>query len=272
MLLPSDAVNLSLSSAEQLLMPWRHINEQLDYATRVSPQDAGFPMGDEAMGGTIHYFTTPVTNRPVLLCVPTKVASTGWRLLLLMAMALPSGHPNVVHPLKTGACGHLTARLRSKLDARWPQPVTPSDVLSSDPHCVTYWRPGFKSAMADKRTLRVMITRNPYTRLLSAFLDKVAIEGDEKALWGVPKRPRTPEAFRDFARKYILRAYENADNATSLRNEAFLRWDITRKHAWPHMLAGPSVGVPCEGHGACSHFERQCATRLHLLHVQLSPP
>jgi hypothetical protein len=190
------------------LYPWRHKQTSISR----TPQQTGFAAhGSSIRDGIspIMYFQTPVTQRNVLICIPPKVASTSWRLLMLMATSLV--HPERV-AMGVGGRNRCTYRVRVgrlKEALQHHRPITPRDVLSTDPHCVNFAKlaassTDFDDAMADAKTLRIMLVRSPYTRLLSGFLDKITRHVGGSGITEVPLMSRSPDGFAQFATQWLF--------------------------------------------------------------------
>ena len=114
-----------------------------------------------------------VPTKRAILCLVHKGGSTTWKLALLRAQK--------------------QARRYHRLQ-RSPHSRPPSGNTALD----------FTAAAQNRSVPRLMMVRNPYSRILSAYLDKVVLQQTRK-LWPsslkygtVPSKNRTVPSFRDF--------------------------------------------------------------------------
>ena len=89
-------------------------------------------------------FSHPQSNRTAILCLHTKAGSTTWLRALLRVLGIQTHH---VHEMAA-----------KPLNSFMKLPIQPLNALLRDPHIP-----------------RIMLVRNPYSRLLSGYLDKMAI-------------------------------------------------------------------------------------------------
>jgi len=196
--------------------PWRR-HERVP----TSPNASGFtPAFLRSSTSPMPFFLrTTRTRRLVLMCLTKKAGTTAW--LAAMAMAHRFAHPaRAAHPLlEKDLLGGIT--LSTNHDCRpaylaWsrmgkPQNLASKQLLTLDPHCLRfperYPQAGTISddelarALTDPNTPQIMIVRDPYTRLLSGFLDKIAVGANHShsnVLRSLKHMDRTRAAFATF--------------------------------------------------------------------------
>ena len=117
----------------------------------------------------------PDAGAPTVLCIPPKVGTTLWHLAMERALA--------------------RAELELSGTAHARKSSTACDVpCSTKPGAL--WRHGGEATLLnDSRVARVLFTRNPFDRLLSAFLEKEVGDG----LFSGSRAPETAGGFTAFA-------------------------------------------------------------------------
>ena len=218
---PSPSVPLTSprSSIDELLRPWLHF----DGNERRSPWargleihwdgPKGLQLAPAVTGGGQIKLLTSASKRNVLYCQAPKTGSSAWLLALHVA------NRNMLSVRQDRACHAGTTSLRERLLHK--QRIDRQTVLETDPHCIgraaKLTRADVNRLMDDNATVRIMMVRDPYARLLSAFLDKVPPSAHH--LRRVPTMQPTPANFVHFVESYLLPHRPPADWHFALQSD-----------------------------------------------------
>ena len=180
-----------------LLGQWAHEDDELPKA----PRDRGF-WSDQKSSLQDKVILLPTLpsgrNQTVLFCQAPKTGSTAWLHVFGMAYCDHIGYNS--HPV----CRSTIGALRQSFEQN--RTVERRTILETNPHCFK-WSHGLAQQqvydiLQDPSTASVTIVRDPYARLLSAFLDKVPPAPHH--LKHVPTMPATVDNFQRFVETYIL--------------------------------------------------------------------
>lgn len=192
-----------LAGVDEALQPWASPNPSS--APFAAPPAERFETMQDARP---FLFRSPSTGRRAVLCLNQKVSSVAWKLLLLRA-----------HP----ALGIVNGT-----------PISVPHRAPAEPD------PAFRLALADRSVPRLLFVRNPYSRLLSGYLDKIVAKGGMCA-----RRPARP-----------LRHAARLDHRGRVRARLPAPWRRrARSHFRPRGYVrgsgfGPFVNAVIAAHGA----------------------